>query len=184
MTYPRPPYSAYMFIFYLFMILCLCNSIFTLLICPKKIILIITNNILQLFYLLGNINPFGRVNNKAITWNWYINLSHYLPRNIFQILSKNIILRYVTFDFVQRVWIDHRVLIFFGFNMNMVTDRSSSTTPIFLWPKVTHMIKDLLLHLIKIFKSLCDKWREFQHIQKIELVSQPDVPPPPLMFVL
>ena len=83
---------------------------------------------------------------------------------IIQIYITNTILHYIIYDAIQRGWIEQMVLIFAGINTKIVTGRSSPVPPIWNFPKVTHILEDLFLWLIIIFKDLRDKGKGFQHI--------------------
>ena len=146
-----------MFSFILPLILCLRISILPIALSPKAFRLYIINNKHQLFFLLDNLKSFVRVNNISLTWNRYINEVQPSLSNFIQSPITNSILHYVTYDALQRCWIEHMVLIFAILNIKIGTGGSSRTLPFCLCPKITHMLEELLLCILVIFKVLCTK---------------------------
>ena len=47
------------------------------------------------------------------------------------------------------------VLVVADLNIKIGTDGSSPITPLFLCPKITHMVEELLLCLLILVKALC-----------------------------
>ena len=54
-------------------------------------------------------------------------------------------LHYVTCDTFQRGCIEQKVLIFYGINIKIGNDGSSTSTPLLPCPKVKHMLEDIIL---------------------------------------
>ena len=52
-----------------------------------------------------------------------------------------------TYDAVQNGFIKHVILIFSAINTKIVNDRSYPTTPLFPWPKVKNLLKDIPIWL-------------------------------------
>ena len=65
---------------------------------------------------------------------------------------------------IERVCIDQTVFISPGLNIRIGTDGYSPINPNFQCPKITHIIKEILLYLIIIFKFLVWIKIRFQHI--------------------
>ena len=145
-----------MFIFLLPIILCLHRSLLNILLCPKKVILYIAYNIIQLVYLLDHMKPFSRVNNWSVTLNIAINYVQPSLKHPLQIPIANSILHYVTCDAVQRGWIDQTVLIIDDLNTKIGTDGFSPIPPICPFTTITHILKEPFLWLLIIVKYLCD----------------------------
>ena len=153
LTSRHDPSSASVQIF-LHLIFYLHWSLLPILIFPNVVRLYITYNRRKLVCLLDHMNPFGRVNNIAVTWNRSINYVQPFLRQNIQSPITNSILHYVTWNIVQRGWIDQMVLIITDLNINIGAEGSSIITSLFLCPKITHMLGEVLLCLIIILKAL------------------------------
>ena len=87
-------------------------------------------------------------------------------RHLIQIPITNTTLHYLNGYEVKSRWIDQTLFIFYGINIKIGTVGSSLAPPLFLCLKVTHMIQEVLLCLVILFKDTCDKVRGIQHIGK------------------
>ena len=145
-----------LFIFLLPLILYLRRYLLRVLLFPKAVRLYITNNRCQIVCLIYQIKPFGRVKNRSVTQNIAINQFHPYFRNPLQIPITNSILYYVTCDEFQGGWIEQRILIFSGINIKIVTDGSYPIPPHYPCPKITHILEELLMCLLILFKYMCE----------------------------
>ena len=97
-------------------------------------------------------------------WNRVYYLEVQPPtRHIIQILNTNSILRYVTYDVVQRGWVVQMTLILIDLDIKIGTDRSSTDTPLRPQFKVAHIIEEIILCLLIIIEPMSDKVRGVQH---------------------
>ena len=70
--------------------------------------------------------------------------------NVRPVIS-NSIPHYLTCYTVQIGWIKQALLIFCGINIKIGTDSSSTDPPLFMFPTVTHITKELLVCLFILF---------------------------------
>ena len=153
-----------MLIFLLRMILFLHRSIILILLCLKTVRLYITHNRRQLVFLIDRLKPFRRVNNRAVTWNRTANnVQRFLGKSL-QRTTTNSILHYVNRDAFQRGCIDQMVFIIADINTRIGIGGSYPNPTLWTCLKITHIIEEIFLCLIILFKSLCDLRTRFQHI--------------------
>ena len=86
-------------------------------------------------------NLFWSVNNKALTLNIAVNYVKHFLRQSLQRLITDRVFRDVAFDAVQKCCIKQAVSILSGIDIKIGTNKYSSTPPILMLPKVTHIIK-------------------------------------------
>ena len=135
------------------LIICIHCYLLPILFSPKEVRLYITKNIHQLVFLLDHMKPFSIVKNRAVTLNRAIHSVQSSLRQPLQINTTNSILHYVTCNKVQSDWIEQTVLIFSSLNIKIRNNVSYPIPPLCKCPKIIHMLGDLFLCLLILFKA-------------------------------